>query len=270
MKSLSNYHIALAASRKTDEMQTIIRKQGGTSEVRSLQGTVFLAELDVAAEFQSIILQKPDLFIFTTGIGTETLFRLAEKEKFEKELFEALDGATIAARGYKTLAVLKKYGYSPDLRDEDGTTAGLMNVMNETDVRNKTTLVQLHGMNAPALRSFLETNGAQVHEILPYQHISAKEEDVVKLLDELINGVYDAICFTTAIQARELFKVASLYNQKKQLLNLFEKQVVAVSVGKVTSEELSSQGVQRIVSPEIERMGAMIMELAHFVKENRV
>ncbi|MCM2674537.1 uroporphyrinogen-III synthase [Alkalicoccobacillus plakortidis] len=269
MKSLINCHTALAASRKTDEMQTIIRKQGGTSEVRSLQGTVFLAELDVAEEFQATIMKKPDVFVFTTGIGTETLFRLAEKEKFDKQLYEALQGATIAARGYKTHAVLKKYGFVPDLRDEDGTTAGLIEVMRDLDLNDKLVMVQLHGMDAPLLRTFLETNGAISKEILPYQHVSVKEEDVLLLLDELESGCYDAICFTTGIQARELFKVAIKHHKKENLLKLFENNVVAVSVGKVTSEELSNQGVKRIVAPQIERMGAMIMELGNYMKESK-
>lgn len=269
MKSLTNCHIALTASRKTEEMQTIIRKQGGTSEVRSLQGTVFLAELEVAEEFKETIFKKPDIFIFTTGIGTETLFRLAEKEKFDAELFEALKQSTIAARGYKTHAVLKKYGFTPDLRDEDGTTSGLIKVMENVPLEDKRVMVQLHGMNAPVLHSFLEEKGATIKEILPYQHISVNEGDVLILLDELLNGRYDAIAFTTAIQARELFTIASKYDKKQSLLTLFEEGVLAVSVGKVTSEELHSHGVKRVVSPEIERMGAMFIELGNYMKQTK-
>ncbi|TSB47092.1 uroporphyrinogen-III synthase [Alkalicoccobacillus porphyridii] len=270
MKGLANCHIALAASRKTDEMQAIIRKQGGTSSVRSLQGTVFLADHDVAADFKKAVTSKPDVFVFTTGIGTETLFRVAEKESFDEELHLALQQSTIAIRGYKTLSVLKKYGYEPDVRDEDGTTAGLINAMQDLDLLNKKVMVQLHGMDAPSLRAFLEEKQAKVEEILPYQHISVHEQDVLILLDELMNHVYEAVCFTTAIQARELFKVAEANHQKEALLNLFDEQVLAVSVGKVTTEELTSQGVKRVIYPEHERMGAMIMELAHHLKETRV
>lgn len=269
MKSLTDCHIALTASRKTEEMQTIIRKQGGTSEVRSLQGTVFLAELEVAEDFKELILKKPDVFIFTTGIGTETLFRLAEKGKFDTELFDALNQSTIAARGYKTHAVLKKYGFTPDLRDEDGTTSGLVKVMENVPLEDKLIMVQLHGMNAPVLHSFLEGKGASIKEILPYQHISVNEGDVLVLLDELLSERYNAIAFTTAIQARELFTVANKYDKKESLLTLFEENVLAVSVGKVTTEELHSQGVKRVIAPEIERMGAMFVELGNYMKQTK-
>lgn len=269
MKHLADCHIALTASRKTDEMQEIIRKQGGTSAVRSLQGTVFLADHDVAAEFQTCILNKPDIFVFTTGIGTETLFRVAEEGQFLQELHQVLIGSTICARGYKTYSVLKKYGYEAHIRDEDGTTSGLITAMKNVSLVDKHVMVQLHGMDSPKLRSFLEEKKARVSEILPYQHISVNEQDVLILLDELINHKYDAVCFTTGIQARELFKVAKAHDQHEALKQIFAERVLAVSVGKVTTEELYHQGVNRVVFPEHERMGAMIMELAHYMKESR-
>ncbi|WP_156321219.1 hypothetical protein [Bacillus sp. JCM 19041] len=40
MGHLTGFHVALTASRKTDEMQALLHKQGATCEVRSMQGTV--------------------------------------------------------------------------------------------------------------------------------------------------------------------------------------------------------------------------------------
>ena len=39
---------------------------------------------------------------------------------------------------------------------------------------------------------------------------------------------------------------------------------VATAVGKVTAEALREEAIERIVVPEHERMGAMIIELAHY------
>ena len=40
-KALSGKHIVLGASRKTEEMSTLIEKQGGTASVRSLTRNCF-------------------------------------------------------------------------------------------------------------------------------------------------------------------------------------------------------------------------------------
>jgi len=46
----------------------------------------------------------------------------------------------------------------------------------------------------------------------------------------------------------------------------FKKRVLAVAVGKVTAEALKEEGVQRVLAPENERMGAMIVELTHYYR----
>ncbi len=43
-----------------------------------------------------------------------------------------------------------------------------------------------------------------------------------------------------------------------------KKKVLAAAVGKVTAEALKEEGVERVLAPESERMGAMIIELAHY------
>ncbi|HBI03271.1 MAG TPA: uroporphyrinogen-III synthase, partial [Paenibacillaceae bacterium] len=52
-----------------------------------------------------------------------------------------------------------------------------------------------------------------------------------------------------------------------QLVKAFNEQVVAGVVGKVTAETLQEAGVSRMVKPDRERMGAMIMAMDRFFKE---
>ena len=49
-KGLEGKHVILGASRKTEEMSTLIEKQGGTASVRSLQGTVFKAGVEIESD----------------------------------------------------------------------------------------------------------------------------------------------------------------------------------------------------------------------------
>lgn len=106
-KGLNGRRIAIGASRKTDEMSTLIKKQGGVPVVRSLQGTVFLAEKEVGPDLRAFVETGADWVIFTTGIGTETLVNLADKLGIGERYLQAIRGAKAASRGYKTIAALK-------------------------------------------------------------------------------------------------------------------------------------------------------------------
>jgi len=268
-KGLSGKNIVLAASRKTEEMCTIIEKQGGTPSIRSLQGTVFLAEKEVEPSLRKFVAEGTDWSIFTTGIGTETLVEVAEKIGVKEEFLSIVKESKVASRGYKTLNALKKLEIKPIAVDEDGTTQGLSRALEQFDFTGQKVMIQLHGETAPTLTKFLEDKGATVHQILPYQHIAPEPATVQLLCDEIEQGKVDAICFTTAIQVRSLFLFAKENGLTQKLLTAFQGPTLAVAVGKVTAEALKEEGVERYIAPENERMGAMIMELSRYYEEQR-
>ncbi|MGR0119014.1 uroporphyrinogen-III synthase [Bacillus halotolerans] len=266
-KGLHGKRVAIGGSRKTEEISTIIEKQGGIPVVRPLQGTVYLAEEQVEPELRKFAEEKADWVIFTTGIGTETLVKMAEKIGVKDEFLLAIRQAKAACRGYKTLSALKKLGITAEASDEDGTTSGLIRSLEPYDFSGKKVMVQLHGENAPALIAFLEEKGASVLPILPYQHIPPEEETVELLCREMLNGELDAVCFTTAIQVRSLFQFAKERGFINEVKAVFEERAIAAAVGKVTAEALREEGITRLLAPEIERMGAMIIELSRYYEE---
>ncbi|OLO39071.1 uroporphyrinogen-III synthase [Alkalihalophilus pseudofirmus] len=263
-KALTGKTVVLAASRKTEEMSTLIQKQGGTAIVRPLQGTVFLAEEQVEPELKQLIEDGTDWVIFTTGIGTETLLNIAKQNDLEDQFLHIIRQAKVAARGYKTLNALRKIAIEPVAQDDDGTTEGLSRALANYDFTDQRVTIQLHGETAPRLTSFLEGKGATVNHILPYRHIAPEEETVKTLCDEIFAGDVDAICFTTAIQVRQLFQYAKEKGKYEKLKQCFNTQVVPVAVGKVTAEAFREEDIHNYVSPELERMGAMIIELARY------
>lgn len=263
-KGLEGKRIALGASRKTDEMSTLIEKQGGVAVIRSLQGTVFLADKQVEPDLRNFVQEGADWVIFTTGIGTESLVNLAQSLGYADQFLNIIRQANVASRGYKTLATLKKLGIKPVAVDNDGTTRGLTQALEAYDLMGKKVMVQLHGESAPSLIKFLEDRGASVQQILPYQHIPPKTEVVSKLCQELINKELDAVCFTTAIQVHSLFNFAREQGCLTEIVHSFKEDVLAVAVGKVTAEALREEGIDKLLAPEIERMGAMIIELSQY------
>lgn len=129
--------MAIGGSRKTEEISTIIEKQGGIPVIRPLQGTVYLAEKQVEPDLRTFAEEKADWVIFTTGIGLETLVDMAEKIGLKDEFLQAIRQAKAACRGYKTLSALKKLGITPEASDEDGTTRGLIRSLEPHDFSGK-------------------------------------------------------------------------------------------------------------------------------------
>jgi len=266
--SLHNKRVVLAASRKTDEMSTLIEKQKGTPLVRSLQGTVFLNNEQVRGDLKKIMEEEFDWMIFTTGIGTNTLIELAEDMQMKDSFLAKIKESKVGARGYKTFAALKKIEVHPQAKDEDGTINGLVESLKRFEFNGTRVMVQLHGENAPSLIRFLEEAGASVMQVLPYKHVDPDLETVQLFCDELLRGEVDAVCFTAAIQVRSLFKYVKEQGILEQVREAFKTSALAVAVGKVTAEALQEEGIERVISPELERMGAMIIELSRYYEEN--
>lgn len=268
-KRLEGKRVVIGGSRNTEEISKLIEKQGGTPLIRSLQGTVFLAEKEVEPELKKFINEGADWIVFTTGIGTEALINLSEKLEVKEKFLQLIQRANLATRGYKTRLTLNKLGVKPIAADQDGTTKSLIQSLEPFDFKGKKVMIQLHGENAPLLLKFLEERGASVFTILPYQHIAPQVDTVRTLCKELIGNKVDSVCFTTAIQVRSLFDFARKEGLSAEVLNSFAENALAVAVGKVTAEALVEEGVEKYLVPEHERMGAMIMELSSYYEKIR-
>ncbi|MDF2963114.1 MAG: hemD [Paenibacillus sp.] len=261
---LNGKRIVIAGSRKTEEVSSLIQKQGGIPIIRSLQGLTFFSEKELEHEIVSILQQGADWVVFTTGTGTEAILDVSEKLNIRSLIVREFREAKVAVRGYKTYSLLKNLGIIPDVMDEDGTTVGLIKSLESYDFTQKRVLLQLHGEKVPSLTQFFESKGAILTEILPYRHTPPSNETLELLNSELLEASIYAVCFTTAVQVRYLFEYARKKGIAERIRHIFDEEVVAAAVGRVTADALKTEGVKRVVSPEHERMGAMIVELARF------
>ncbi|MEW9698351.1 uroporphyrinogen-III synthase [Paenibacillus sp. SI8] len=268
MGKLNGKKIAIAGSRKTEEMSSLIEKQGGIPVIRPLQGLLYFDESAVKQELLFCVNHQVDWFIFTTGTGTEPLLDAAESLGIRTAVLQKMKEAKVAARGYKTYALLKRLDILPEIVDEDGTMQGLISNLSSCDFSGKTVAVQLHGEPQPTLIQFLEERGANVIQLLPYRHIQPESSILEALCHELATHTIHAICFTTAVQVKYLFEYARDQGIVDAVREAFTTGVHAVAVGKVTAEALRDEGVNRVIVPESERMGAMIIELVkHYAGE---
>jgi uroporphyrinogen-III synthase len=264
MARLDGKRIALTGPRKAAELSVIVEKLGGIPVVRPAQGTVALEQEKVAAEIEKLIERGADWVILTTGVGAEMLVGAAAAIGKEAEFIEALSRTHIAARGYKTVKYLKSLGLEPTVRDDDGTTVGILRALQPYDLRGCRVALQLYGDHAPRLVNWLKEQQADYYEILPYLHVPPELAVVDTLLKEILDGEIDAVTFTSTPQVRFLMAYAREKGLAEQLIAAFRDRVVGVAVGKVTAEALRDEGIVRIVAPEEERMGSMIVSLAKY------
>ncbi|KGX92967.1 uroporphyrinogen-III synthase [Pontibacillus halophilus JSM 076056 = DSM 19796] len=261
MTKLLGKTVAIAATRKTDEMSRLVEKQGGVPIVRSTQGTVFTPKEKVVTQLRGFIEEPPDWVVLTTGIGVETSLTIAREHNLEDAFLDLLTNTSIAARGYKTKQALKKLDLQPVVSSSDGTLNGLTSEIEGISFYGKRVGIQLHGENAPDLVSWFKEKGAEVTFLLPYEHTPPEQPVVEQLVREMVSHEVDAILFTSAIQVRQFFTAVREMDALEGVLDAFHSKVVATAVGQVTAGALFHEGVQRVVSPEHERMGAMVVAL---------
>lgn len=270
VKALNGKRIAITGSRKLVELSEVIVRQGGIPLVRPQQGSLILQENDVKHDLYRLIESGTDWMIFTTGTGFEALIEQAQQLNIYKPFIEVLRHSKIGARGYKTYAILKKLELKPIVLDDDGTTAGLIRELRGHQFRGLGVTIQLHGEEVPSLVSFFEKEGAVARTILPYKHIAPDLDVTHKLCREIIEGSIDAVCFTTAVQVRYFYQHLKLIGQKEDVNQCFKDRVLAAAVGRVTAEALREEGVDRVLVPDLERMGAMIVEISkYFLDDER-
>ncbi|MGO4346560.1 uroporphyrinogen-III synthase [Paenibacillus sp. MCAF9] len=265
INALQGKQIVIAGSRKTDEMCMVIEKQGGVPIVRSLQGLTMFDEALLEAPLRNFAEQGADWVILTTGMGSDQIVNTADSIGIKQAVLGRLAEAKIATRGYKTSAFLKRSDLKAVVSTDDGTMDGLIENLEAFDFEGQRVWIQLHGEPAPKLVRFLENKGAsQVEAVLPYKHVPPDAATVELLLSELSAGTVDTVCFTTAVQVHYLFKHAIESGRKELLLNIFNQHIVAAAVGKVTAAALKEYGVERIIVPELERMGALVIEIGRY------
>ncbi|MDM5334299.1 uroporphyrinogen-III synthase [Ureibacillus composti] len=269
MGGLTNRRVALLGTRKIEEQTTIIQHLGGTTVHRPAQGTIYFDAQFIGDEIKKIIDGQFQWIIFTTSIGVEKLFQIAEEMWIERELLLALKKMNIVARGYKTINALKKRELKAIVRDDDGSIEGLIRSLKPYHLKNQHIAVQLYGEPSPLLIDWLSEQQTTIQEILPYQHIPPKPETLTQLLEEVLTKKVDAISFTSTSQVRYLFNFAEEVNQKDVLLNALETKTLALAVGKVTGKALQDVGVNRMLIPHDERIGSALMTLSQYYKQQR-
>lgn len=259
---LSGRRIAIAGQRRAAELARLIGAWGGQAVHRPVAVTVPVEGAEARERVEGLLAYQPAWVVFTTGDGVRALARMAAAAGQERAFRSLLERARLAARGYKTVRALQELGLTPAVRDPDGTVAGLLRALRGFPLAGQRVAVQTYGVPAPELTEGLAALGARVWAVAPYRHVPAPPAALEALIREVVAASVDAVVFTAPFQVRFLFDFAAAQGHRETLRDALAGPVVAAATGAVTAQALRAAGVQRVVVPARERMGAMVAALA--------
>jgi len=268
MADLQQRVVAFLEGRRAPELSDLIRRHNGVPLAAPCLREVHSPESPVLQQSIARVLQSsPDFVIFTTGVGTSTVFEAAQHMRREHDLLWALEGTTVIARGPKPAAVLRKLGVRIDMiAPPPNTTAEVLALLEHVDLTGKTVVVQLYGEPNPPLTESLKSRGAAVLELAPYVWDRPVDpQPILRLLDALDHHSVDALLVTSQAQVGNLFDVAHAAGRAANLHG-----VAIGAQGPVAEAALQRRGLHAAFVPGHGHMGALVLAAAEYLSTQGV
>lgn len=273
MSGLNGKKIALLEARLGGELARLIERHGGLPfQFPALREETIDASAEVAALITELTGGRLPFIVFQTGVGVVALLNEAEKLGRREELLAALRNVTTICRGPKPTAVLARNGVKPVVNArEPFTTAELLEAMEDLELRDKRVAVLHYGERNEALTAALKERGARLEELCLYEwQLPEDTTPLVTLIAEAQRGAFDAVVFTSQIQARHLFQIAETLGQADGLREALNQRAATASIGPTCSATLRALGVEPRVEPEHPKMGPMVIALGQYFDNSSV
>lgn len=254
-------------SRRAQEMAKLIANAGGEPVVAPSMREVPLESNTHALQFAAALMDgKLDVVILLTGVGTRALTRVVETKYPRDKFVAALSRVAVVARGPKPVAALREMDVPITLAvPEPNTWREILHALDDSKLlstRGQRIAVQEYGVSNPELLAGLAQRGAEVTAVPVYEWMLP--EDTAPLhaaIRALGSGEIDVALFTSSIQLRHLLQVAEEMGAKEEVLCALTRSLV-VSIGPVTTEELSQHGIKVDLEPSHPKMGFLVKEAA--------
>jgi uroporphyrinogen-III synthase len=265
--TLQQVRVAVLEARMSGEMADLVRRYGGVPvSVPAVREVPLSCAHEVSEFIDAISGGLIRHVVFFTGVGAKTLFHEAEKLGRLAELVAALQNLTIVCRGPKPSAVVRKMGLPIALSArEPFTTYELLDELEKLDLSGQVVGVVHYGERNEMITQALRGCGAKMHELCLYEWLLPEDTSALQhLVDDCMQRRIDAIAFTSQVQVRHLFLVASEMGCGDRLAMALQKNVVVASVGPTCTAVLEGYKVVPHVIPDHPKMGHLMKALADY------
>ncbi|MGA8594752.1 MAG: uroporphyrinogen-III synthase [Bryobacteraceae bacterium] len=251
-------------SRRSAEIETLIRRQGGEPFVApSVKERALDDEhTDAFRMLAGMEAGRFELLVLMTGVGLKFWREVIAARYSIGRADEALGKVRLLARGPKPSVVLRSAGLAPDITiPEPNTWHEIVEAIRRRPERR--IAIQEYGRPNREFVAALEQLGAQVDTFALYRW--ELPEDLGPLCEavrRLASRDVDVVLFTSSIQLEHLLRVAEERQMRAQVLETLARDVVIGSIGPITSQELVGSGLKPDVTPSSPKMGALVLAAA--------
>jgi uroporphyrinogen-III synthase len=249
-------------SRRSEEIATLIRKQGGEPFVATSMREVPLARHGAAFNFADRLLRREfDCLILLTGVGTRLLWQTLLTRYPEADLKSTFAAITLVARGPKPSAALREIGLEATVPvPEPNTWRDVIEAMrNRPETR---IALQEYGRSNADLIDGLTALGKDVTPVPIYAwDLPEDTRPLRQAAARLIAGQFDAVLLTTSTQIVNLMRIAEEEGISQQVIEALQSAFIG-SIGPTTSETLEEYGIKPDFEPSHPRMGLLVNEAA--------
>jgi uroporphyrinogen-III synthase len=265
MVTLNGRTIAILASRQSQELAALVQQLGGIAVTAPAMDEVECHD-DFNAFFDGLAARRFSIAIFLSGAGASGLLREAERRGRLSEMLAALRQLSVATRGAKPMAALKRYGLRPQITTAPPhTTEELMRALSCIDVTDRGVVLVHYGERNLEVADTLRKRGARLKEVCPYEFMLPDDlSPITGVVRDVLARRVDAVLFTNRVQCRHLFQVAADMSQAEGLALTLNQNVVVGAVGPVCARALAKAGVTADVVPNASNMPSLIQAVAQY------
>lgn len=265
---LAGFRIGVTSDRRSADLIDAFERRGASVLHAP---TVHMRHADddapVIADTQRIIAASPDVLLATTSYGMRRWFEVADSAGLGEDLHRVLSGTTILVRGPKARGAVRAAGLDDAGMSDEETTASLVGKVIAEFPPGTSVAVQLHGQPDVAQLRRLRDAGDHVITVAPYTWSVATDTDerATRLVDAIVGRQLDCVTFTSAPAVDGLLIAALARGRYGEVLEAFREDIVAATVGPVTSAPLVSVGIEPL-QPDRFRMGALIRQVCEHLE----
>jgi len=267
MDTLAGRRVALLEGRMPVEMAKLVTRRGGLPyAVPAVRVAPRDESRQVARLIERLDGDDIDQIVFLTGAGVQAPWSEAERLGQCPALLHGLQTATTVCRGPKPAAALARLGVPARIRAAAPfTTTEVIAALEAQDIAGRAVVLVHYGERDQRLAELLRGRGARLDELCLYEW--RLPEDIAplqSLVGEIIAGRIDAVAFTSQVQVRHLFNVATQMGRTAELTNALNRKSVVASLAPTCLAALRAVAVEPHVVPEYSKSGHLIEALAHF------
>jgi len=255
---LAGFTIGVTASRRAEELAALFARKGAT--VRHGPAIRIVPLSDDAELFSAtkVLIDHPaNIVVITTGIGLRGWLAAAEGWGCGDELLTSLGKADVVVRGPKAVGAVRAAGLTESFSPPSESTAEVLQYLLDHGVAGRRIAVQQHGEPLPFFVQALRDAGADVIEIPVYRWVPPADPGPLdRLIDAVLEGVVDALPFTSAPAAASMLTAARRTGRLGALVETMRERVLVAAVGPITAGPLAAWGIP-VVQPERTRIGPL-------------